>query len=204
VRVRALWWETQQVRDAHIGRKIRAADDRSARAGVGAVVLGAAHAKLQQHLPAPALLDTRGLGGDQCLKIELVEQRGFQNLRHGHRPLHHRQWHVGVNHAPFRDGLQGNTGVIPVLAQPLQEVIFQGLVAHAVALCTQVIDFLIGKMRVLHPIQQPFQPGVDAIARLVRAVIGVTAEEMVELGHFLVQAHAKIQLRHRYLVLIGK
>ena len=61
-----------------------------------------AQAELQQQLPAPALADARGLGGDQRLVVELVEQRRLENLGHRQRPLHHGQRHVGVHHPALR------------------------------------------------------------------------------------------------------
>ena len=47
-----------------------------------------------------------------------------------------------------------------------------------------------------HPVEEPFKPGGDAVARLVGAIVGVAAEEVVELDLAVVQAVAKVDLRH--------
>ena len=55
-----------------------------------------------------------------------------------------------------------------------------------------------------HPIQQPLQPGVDAIAGLMGAIVGVMAEKVVELRQLLMQAHAVVKLSHSELILVGE
>jgi hypothetical protein len=76
--------------------------------------------------------------------------------------------------------------------------------ACRVALSAQVVDILIANASFLHPIQQPLQPGVDAISGLMGAIIGITAKEMIELCRLFMHAHSVVELGHGKLVLIGK
>ena len=71
-------------------------------------------------------------------------------------------------------------------------------------MAAQVGDIFIAEMRVLHPAQQPFEPGADAVAGLVRAVVGIVAKEVLEVGAPLVQPGPEIDLGHRELVHVGE
>ena len=48
------------------------------------------------------------------------------------------------------------------------------------------------------------QTGADAVTRLVLAVVGILAKEVVELDMVFVQAHAEVELGHGELVLFGE
>src|SRR6266496_1200208 len=67
-----------------------------------------------------------------------------------------------------------------------------------------MLNFSVPKSCLAHPVEQPFKPGVDAIARLVRAVIRVAPEVVIELHIPLMQPGVKIDLSHRELVLVSE
>ena len=169
---------------------------------IGALALGTAQAKLQNRPAAAALGDARRLGGDQRLVVEHVEQRGLDDLGHGQRALNHRQRRVGVDDAAFGNGADGQPGEVAVTAKPVQKVVGEDLLADAVALAAQILDILVADSGLLHPGQEGLQAGVDAIAGLVAAVVGIAAEEVVKLDIHLVQAGPEIELGHGELVLI--
>jgi hypothetical protein len=54
------------------------------------------------------------------------------------------------------------------------------------------------------PVQKPLQAGVDAIASLVRAIVGIAPEKVVELHLLLMQTGPIVELGHGKLVLIGE
>jgi hypothetical protein len=83
MRVRPLGRVTQHVRDAHVGGEIGAADEGRPRSCAGPTLLRPPQAKLQQQPPSPAVANTRRFGGDECLVVEVVEQR---RLRSGPSP----------------------------------------------------------------------------------------------------------------------
>ncbi len=62
--MRAFRLESQHVRYAGVGREVGPADERRARPGVGAHLVGAAHSEFHEELPPRRLADARGLGGD--------------------------------------------------------------------------------------------------------------------------------------------
>ena len=204
VGVRALGRIAQRVRDADVRREVGAADERRARPGIRAIALRAPHAELQQQLAATAFVDARRLGGDERLIVEMIEQRAFEDLRHRQRPLHHGQRHVGMHDAAFGNGAQREGVEVAVGAQPVEKVVVEDALARRTALAAQILDVFVAEARGLHPLQQRFEPGVDAVPGLVRAVIGIAAEEVLELHDGFVQALAEVQLRHGELVLIGE
>jgi hypothetical protein len=118
-------------------------------------------------------------------------------------PRTHRQRHVGMHHPPFRDGVQRDALEMAVGAQPGQEIVAEDAFAGRAALAAQKGDVRVGRVGLLHPVDQPLQARVDAIAGLVRAIVGVAAEEVLELRRSLVQPQAKIELGHGELVLVG-
>ncbi len=71
-------------------------------------------------------------------------------------------------------------------------------------MAAQILQVAGAEVRLLHPVQQPLQPGVDAVAGLVLVVVGVAAEVMVKLHFQFMQPHAVVELRHRELVLVGE
>ena len=91
-----------------------------------------------------------------------------------------------------------------IVLEPFQKRFIEQGFANAVFLAAQIGDIFFSEMRFLHPVTQPFQPGVNAVAGLVTTVVGITAEEVIELGTHLVQAGAKVNLCHGKLVLIRK
>ena len=204
VRVRAFGRITQRVRDADVRREVGPADEGRARPGIRAIALRAPHAEFQQQLPATALVNARRFGGDERLIVEMIEQRTFEDLRHRQRPLHHRQRHVGMHDAAFGNGAQRERVEVAVGAQPVEEVVVEDALARRTALAAQILDVFIATARGLHPLQERFESGVDAVPGLVRAVIGIAAEEVLELHDGFVQALAEVQLRHGELVLIGE
>jgi hypothetical protein len=74
VRVRALGWITQRVRDADVRREVGPTDEGRARPGICAVALCAPHAEFQQQVPTTALVNARRFGGDKRLIVEMIEQ----------------------------------------------------------------------------------------------------------------------------------
>ena len=126
-------------------------------------------------------MDARRFGGDERLIVEMIEQRTFENLRHRQRSLHHGQRHVGMHEAAFGNGAQREGVEVAVGAQPVEEVIVEDALRRRAALTAQIRDVFVAAARGLHPLQQRFEPGVDAVPGFVRAVVGIAAEEVLEL-----------------------
>ena len=72
------------------------------------------------------------------------------------------------------------------------------------SVCTQVIEILLTKSYIPHPVGQPFKTGHDTVTRFVDAVIRIITEEKIKLRWFLVHAHVVVKLGHGELVLIGE
>ena len=109
-----------------------------------------------------------------------------------------------MHHAPFGDRVEAEGVEAAVGAQPRQKIVVEGARPGPPGLRAQVLDVAVLEAGAAHPVEDPFQPGVDAVTRLMRAVIGIAAEEVIELDLFFVQAHTVIHLGHRDLVVIGE
>jgi hypothetical protein len=75
--------------------------------------------------------------------------------------------------------------------------------ARAAVLCSQGVNLGVAEADALHPFNEGLQTRRDAEARLMRAVVGVTAEEVLETGLALVQAKLEVDLGHRQLVKVS-
>ena len=203
VGMRALGWHAHHVGQAGVRGKVRPADEGRPRPGVGSPSLCPPQAKLQQQLATAAVAHPCRLCGNQRLVVEVVEQRRLQDLGHGQWPLHHGDRHVGMHHPSLRDGAQADVIERAVVLQPGQKVVAKKPVAGLAPLAAQMCNVLVADMCLLHPVQQPLQPGVDAVARLVAAIVRVFPEKMIELGITFVQAITIVELGHRKLVLVG-
>ena len=159
-------WVTQDVGETDIGSEVGAADKRGSGARIRSCSLGSAQTKLQQHAPITAFPDTRGLGGDQGLEIELVEERGFQDLSHCQGTLDDGERDIGVDYSTFGNGLYGDPFEGSIFVNPTQEVIvkeaemkaakvLEGAHNDLLRLTNEVTalnarkDSLIGRLRVL-------------------------------------------------------
>ena len=118
--------------------------------------------------------------------------------------MHDRQRHVGMDDTAFGDRAQGERVEMAVLCQPGEEIVGKDAPARAVALAAQIVEVLGAEAHVLHPVHQPLQAGVDAVAGLVAAIVGIAPEEVVELDNRFVQTHAVVELGHGQLVLVGE
>ena len=196
--------QAERAGEADVRAEVGAADQGRARAGVGAALLAAPQAKLQHGVATAHLADAGGLGGDQGLVVELVEQGRLQDLGHGQGAAHYAEGDVGVNDAALGDGAQADRLEAAVLAQIGEKIVGEDLAASVVALGAQVGQILVAEAGLAHPVEQPLQPGAHAVASLVQAVVRVATEEVVELGGALVEAGAEVELGHAQLVLIGK
>ncbi len=202
--VGAFGGQPEQVGGAHVGAEGCAADQGGEGAVVGAVSLGTAQPEFEDGA-APAGLDPPGcFGGDQGLVVELVEQRRFHNLGHGHGSAHEGQGCIGVDDPAFGDGVEAQPAKIAVAAQIAKKIVGEEAIALAVAVVAQKFESGVAEVGLLQPFQKPFEPGIDAVAGLVLVVVRVAAEEVVELHLQFVQAQAKIELSHGKLVLVGE
>jgi len=109
-----------------------------------------------------------------------------------------------MHHAPFGDGVQRQAVKAAVGAQPCQKILVKEALAAAPGLAAQVVDVIDREVRLAHPVEQPLQPGADAVAGFVRAIVRVAAEEMVKLDMLLMQPVAIVKLRHGELIEIGE
>src|SRR5690606_6369809 len=88
--------------------------------------------------------------------------------------------------------------------QPVEEVATEHRVPGRVAQCAERVDLGLSEAQVAQPRTERSETRRHAEARLVCAVVRVTAEEMVELGGLLGDALAEVDLRHHELVEIGE
>ena len=104
MRVRALDGDAKHFAREHVAGGVAAADDRRARA-VDARVrpLRAPQAKFQNAAALRGLHHAAGLGGDERLMVDDVEQRGFDELR-----LEDRRAHADQRLAGEHDGALGH------------------------------------------------------------------------------------------------
>ncbi len=165
---------------AAVRRRHGAADDRRPRRGVGAVGGGPAHAELE-HRPAARRLDDPGrLGGDQRGEVELVEQRRLQQLGRGQRALDDGDRRVRVDDAALGHGVEAQAAEVDARRtsrrrrrrtagrRPRERWPRSASTSAGVA-----------RVDVTHSANGA-EPGGDAVAGLVVAVVGVRAEEVLE------------------------
>ena len=169
-----------------------------------APVLCPAQTELQHGLPHAAFVYAHGLGGDQGLVVEVVEQRGLDQLGEEQRPLHGGDGHVRMHHAPLGDAAQGQTGRNRLAFDVVKKLGCEQGAAVGAFQVAQIINLGVLEVGFGNPIHEGFQSGVDAVAGLVDAVIGVGTEEIIELGSRLMDAHTVINLRHGELVKVGE
>ncbi len=125
----ALWLDAHETRDPDVGAEVGAADESCPGAGVGSPFVGPTHAELENGRTLRCLADPRGLGRHQRLIVEVVEHRGFDELRHGQGPVHHDQRYVWVNHPALGDGTNRQTIHGAVFSQPVEEGVIEESVA---------------------------------------------------------------------------
>ncbi len=203
VRVGALRRVAEDVRDTNVRGKVSTADQRRASPGIGRALVRPAQPKLQKQPSATTLVDARRLGRNERLVVQMVEQGRLQNLSHRKGTLHDGERHIRMHHTALRYRTQRDTLEGPIRAQPLKEIVVEKLPPCAVLLPPEIRQILVPDVRGAHPVQEPVQPGVDAVTGLVRAVVRVAPEEVIKLRTLLVQSHPVVELRHRQLVLIG-
>jgi len=194
----------QHRRHTDVGSVVRSADQRRPRPGIRPLVRPAPQPEFQDKLATRALPDLGSFGGNQDLVVEVVEQRRLQNLGDRQRATHDCDRHLRVYHPAFGDGLQADALKRPVASQPGQEVRAEQRPAGHAGLPTQEISILCAEAGLDHPVQQPLQTGIDAVARHVQAVIRIAAKKVVKLGQLLMQSHAVVHVGHRELVHIGE
>ena len=121
----------------------------------------------------------------------------------GQGTLDHRQGGVGMDDTPLRNRAQGYSGEGRTTVQPFQKIVLKKPSALHPGLRPEVVNLLFGEGSAGHPVEEPFQAGVDTVTGFMIAVIRVTAKEMVELGLSFVQTIAKIEVGHCQLVHVG-
>jgi hypothetical protein len=103
-------------------------------------------------------------------------------------PAHDGQRRVRVDDAAFGNGVQVQPAKVAVRGEIGEKIVGEELLAGAVAMAAQVVDVGGAEMGVLHPVDQPGQPGVDAVAGAVLVIVRVAPEVVVELHFLLVHA----------------
>jgi hypothetical protein len=78
--------------------------------------------------------------------------------------------------------------------QPGKEVVGKQLVAAAVGLPAQIIDFSVAEAPIAHPLEKRLETGIDAVARLMIVIVRVATKEVVELDKSLMQSQSEIDL----------
>ena len=192
MRVGALGGEPEHVGGADIGREIGAAYKGCPGASIGSLLVAPAQAEFEHEAAAPTLVDACSFGGNKGLVVEMAEERSLEDLGHDQRALDHGKRDVGMDDASLGDGVRGDALKVPRALQPGQKVILKDRSSCPARLPAQVLGILATEARSPHPVQEPLHSRVDAVSRLVGTVIGVAAEEVIELHLLLVQAHPEV------------
>ena len=135
-------------------------------------------------------------------EVELVEQRRLEQLGGGERTLDDGDRRVRVDDPPLRHRAEGE----PVEAgggEPGAEVVAEQSLAAAGPVAAQGLDVDRGRLGRRDPVDERRQPGRHAVARLMVAVVGVRAEEVLEVHGPLVEPEPEVELGHRELVGVG-
>jgi hypothetical protein len=116
--------------DADVRRTDGAADHGRPGGRVG--VLGTAHAELDDRSPVGGLDHPGGLGGDEGLEVDVVQQPGLEDLGHHQRSLDHRDRGVGVDDPTLRHRPQVDVDEPAHLVEVAEEVLGEELPPVAV------------------------------------------------------------------------
>ncbi|GBE23662.1 hypothetical protein BMS3Bbin01_03047 [bacterium BMS3Bbin01] len=204
MRVRPLRRNTEHRRRADVRTEIGATDQRGACPCIGASFRSPAHPEFE-YRPSPAcLVYSRSLGGDKRRIVQTVEERRFQHLRHGERSDDHRDRHVAMDDASFRDRGDAEPREVPVCPQPAQKVVGEQALPGSTGQCSQVIDIGVPHMGFLHPVEQPFESRVDCVPCLMFSVVRVRAKVVIELCGLFMHTEAVVHLRHGELIQVGE
>ena len=91
----------------------------------------------------------------------------------------------------------------PAEANQVQKSLAEQSLAAARPVAAQRLDVDRRRLGRRDPLDERRQPGRHAVARLMVAVVGVRAEEVLEVHGPLVQPEPEVQLGHRQLVGVG-
>ena len=134
--------------------------------------------------------DARRFGGDTRLVVEGEQQVGFYQLAVNQRGAHGEQRFMREDDRAFRHG--ANVAVEAEVGEVVEE--FGGEDAFA----AQKGDVVRGEVEEFEVVQHLCQPGEDGVA----AVVGHGAEEVVEVGDFMLSPLAEVALRHGERVVV--
>ena len=179
------------------GEHVGGADTAGDHGGSGAVdsrvrSLGPAQAELHDAVALGRVDDALGLGGDQALVVDDVEQGRLHQLglHDGGDDLH--QGFPGEY-----DGALGDRVDIAGKAE-LMEIVQKVFLKHVQA--AQIFDLVVGKMQVLNVLDHLFQPGADSEA----VAVGIGAVKHIKDHRLVGVFFFKIPLHHGQLIQVGQ
>jgi hypothetical protein len=190
------------VGDGAVGRRAGTADERRPRRRIGALGGGATHPELEHGPAAGGLGDAGRLGGDEGGEVELVEERGLEQLGGGERSFDDRDRGVGVHDATLGHGVDVEPTEVDV-GEPRAERVVEQALAEPTAVTAQSLDVDRSGVDAGGPLGERSEAGRHAVAGLVVAVVRVAAEEVLEAHPAVLHARAEVQLGHRQLVGVG-
>ena len=156
----------------------------------GIAAVGAARAEFEYRPARRFVHDARRFGGDARLVVEGEQQVGFDQLAVNQRRAHGEQRFVREDDRAFRHGADVATEA--EVGEVVEE--FGGEDAFA----AQKGDVVRGEVEEFEVVQHLCQPGEDGVA----AVVGHGAEEVVEVGDFMLSPLAEVALRHGERVVV--
>ncbi len=190
--------------DPDIAGGVGTSDQRCPPAGVRPDVGTTPQAELEHGTPVGGLGDPRRFGGHQRLIVEMIEQRGLEDLNDRQRPLDDGDRSMGVNHATLGDRPDRHGREVPGLLEPSKEALVEPRSSVDILLAAQQSQVLIGDPGRFDPVEQPPETGGHRIPCLMAPVVGVLTEEVVEQRRAFVETLLPVHLRHRQLVLVGE
>ena len=190
--MRAAHGDVVHLAGEHVARGHAPADDRRARA-VDARVrsLRAAQAELEHAVALRRLHDAAGLGGDQRLMVDDVEQRRLHQLRLDHGRAHAHDGLGGEDDRALGHGV--DVAREPEILQEVEEALVKRIQA------AQVRDVLRGEVQAADVLDRLLQARGDRMRRLV----ALLAIEQVEHGDVLRHAVAPVAVHHRQFIQVG-
>jgi hypothetical protein len=108
--------------------------------------------------------DACGLGGDQGIEVDDIEQGGFDQLRMQDGTLNPEQWLVRENRAAFGDGV--NIQREPKVCQIAQKPFLKERIIVFRAKAGEIVDFVRSESEVLQPLQCRLKARGDGVASL--------------------------------------
>ena len=192
MRVRAADGHTEELTGEHVARRLTAADHRRART-VNARIrpLRAAQTEFQHAVAARRLHHAGGLGGDQRLMVDDVEQRGFKKLRFHDRRNDADNRFAGENDRSLRNSQ--NFAGKPQGGQAGEKRLVKDIQA------AQIGNIVLGKMEILDVFNGLLKAGRHGIGRHV----ALLAIEDIKAGAVIFHAEPQIAVHHRQLIQVG-